>query len=241
MPFVVALQQLSASSPALAPLLGITVYEANQKLAAGLPAVLTQTPDRARAIELVTQLRAAGHDAVVFDAAAVVDLAQMTVLRDFHFEPHALTLQGIDGRTLDELPWADVHCLVRAVDRTGERVTRTEKETTLSAARIIVSGGLLATKTNTKEITSNTEAREGILVMFRRSGAAPWILRETAARYGALEHERAATTLQNFMIACARIRSLSNAPYDERLLTRRARGDELGLLVHLLAMRAAAP
>lgn len=241
MPFVVALEQLSQTSPSLAPLLGITAYEANQKLAAGLPAVLTQTPERTRAIELVTQLRAAGHVALAFDASAVVDLGQMTVLRDFRFEPDALTLQGTDGRTLDELPWSDLHCLVRAIDRTGERVTRTEKETTLSAARIIVSGGLLATKTNTKEVTSNTEAREGVLIMFRRSGGAPWILRETAARYSALENERAATTLQNFTTACARIRTISRAPYDERLLTRRARGDELALLVHLLAMRATAP
>jgi hypothetical protein len=236
--FVVALEAGSLAATDLAPLLGITPYEANQRIAPGLPAVLLQTPDRARAVELTTRLRALGLQVSACDASAVVPLASMTALRDFRFEERALTQQGVDGRTLDTLPWDDVMCLIRAQDRTGERSTKIEKETTLSPMRVVASGGLIAMKTKTTEVTTNTEAREGVLVLFRKSGATPWILRETSARYGALEGERASTTLQNFGVAIARIRERApHAPYDERLVARKTK--ELDLLVHLTAMACA--
>ncbi len=231
--FIVALEAGSPPSAELASWLGITAYEVNQRVVGGLPAVLLQTPDRARAIELVTRLRGAGHQATACDASAVVPTSAMVVLRDFRFEPEALTLQGIDGRTLDTLPWDDLLVSMRAHQLVGEKSTRTEKETTLSATRIVVTGGMLATKTKTKETVTNTVTREPILVMFRKSGATPWILRETSARYGALEGERAATTPQNFLRAVERIRT-HGAPFDDRLLTRK--NDDLDLLLHLVAL-----
>jgi hypothetical protein len=58
---VVALTELAttpeAEAPQLAVDLGITAYEARQKLATGLPCVVLMTPDRARATSLLGALR----------------------------------------------------------------------------------------------------------------------------------------------------------------------------------------
>lgn len=235
MAFVVALESGAPDVQALATWLAITPYEARQRIAPGLPAVLLQTPDRDRAVELVTRLRAAGHGASACDGDAVVPIANMTPIRDFRFDDRGFSTIGTSDVVLDTLAWNEIVCLIRAAHDSGSREKRIEKETTISAVRVLASGGILNTKTTRKEVEVNTESREGVLIFFHRRDVrgVPWILRETHALYTGLGAERAATTLQNFTRAVERIRA-HGVPYDDRLVPRRSK--DLDLLVHLVAM-----
>ena len=107
----------------------------------------------------------------------------------------------------------------------------------------VATGGLVTSKTTTKEVTSKTEEREQVLYLFRASGAPAWILRERGARYGGLGAEASRTSLENFATVVRKLRDAApGAAFDERLLgSRPVRGVPDGilsvdLLAHLMAV-----
>jgi len=86
----------------------------------------------------------------------------------------------------------------------------------------IATGGLIMSKKTTREVTTKTETREQVLYLFRKSGGAPWILRERAARYMGLGADLRPTSLENFGTTIRRLRELAPlAFYDERLMSGR--------------------
>ena len=243
--FVVAVTSLGSGldeeAQRLAADLGYTPYEARLRLAGGLPSVVLQTPDKARALGLLSRLRARGHGAVACDEGAIVSLEAMLLLRDFRFDPAGISVLGTHGEPIDAVARADLLCLLRLSHRRTETSTVVQKQTTFSAGRAIVSGGLLLTKTKEREVTQRSDSKEQVLVLYRRGGP-PLALRETAAHYDALGAERAPTTILNFQRAVDRIRAIApHAPYDDRLVQRKLREGDGGIevLAHLLAMSLA--
>ena len=215
---VVAIMQLATSidaeAAALAAELGTTVYEERLKLAAGLPAIVLQSAEATPAKALVTKLRARGHGALVTDSDEVVASTDMIVLRRFAFEGDALVLRDSGQR----LPYEDIVALVRAVHRKRTE-TRTEtKESKFSFGRALATGGLVMTKTTTREEKSVAQDRDALLYLFRTSGERPWILHERSADYSALGGTLAPSSAQNFLAVAARLRAAApRAIYDERL------------------------
>jgi hypothetical protein len=245
---VVAVTELEGSpelaASRLAVALGTTPYELRLALSAGLPAIVLMTQDAARARAVGQEIRTQGHRVVTCARADVVSSASMTALKDFRFDGQELLATGV---ATDGLPFSDILGLLRASHRTTI-VTKSElKERKLRPGMAIATGGMVLTKTTTREVTSRTDEREQVLYLFRRSGAAPWILRERSGRYAGLGKEVGRTTLENFATTIRRLRELSpGAFYDERLVQARAvRGiadgvDTTDLLAHVLAMDVSA-
>jgi hypothetical protein len=111
----------------------------------------------------------------------------------------------------------------------------------------IITGGLVLSKTTRREVVTQTEVRDAVLYIFRRSPARPWILRERGARYAALGEALRPSSLENFATSIRLLRERApRAVYDERLVSARAiRGVADGALAsdlraHLLALDIAA-
>jgi len=166
----------------------------------------------------------------------------MTALRDFQLEPDALVADTSGER----LPYDDMLALLRASHRTTSVRTEDVKERKFRPGMAIATGGLVLSKTTTREVTSRSETRQQVLYLFRRSGAVPMILRERGARYRGLGAELRPTSLENFATTIRRLRERApRAFYDERLMSGRPiRGVVEGIpaadiLAYLLAAWAA--
>ena len=221
--YVVALCELAgtidAEAAALAADLRLTAYETRLLLAAGLPAVVKTTDDRALALDLLARIRARGHGAVACDASAVVASTAMTRLSRFQLDDGAVTLAD---RPEERLPFDDVLALVAASHRRHADTTTTTRETKFSMQRALWTGGVAMTKTVKKETRASTDEREGVLYVFRRGGGTPWILHEHGTAWTGLP-VLAPTESENFRAAVALLRERApGAAFDDRLVARRA-------------------
>jgi hypothetical protein len=238
---IVALTRLAtpvdAAAAALAAASGTLAYEERLKLAVGVPVVVAKTPDEARATALAAALRAHGHDVLVCASSEVVAASDMISLRRFAFEDDALV--AVDRG--ERLPWDDLSALVRAVDRRRTETSTTVTEKKLDLTRLVATGGLVRNKKTTREVITRVDETEPVLFLFRKSGAAPWILREQGTHYEALGARLAPTAAPNFLRTVEELRARAPAArYDERLVSRRgiASSQDLDLLAHLVARSA---
>jgi hypothetical protein len=163
----------------------------------------------------------------------------MTSLREFQLAEDWLTPQAGSS---DRIGYGDIAVLLRATHRTTAESVEKIKERKLRPVMALATGGLVLSKTTTREVVTRTEDSEQVLYMFRRSGASPWLLRERSAHYGGLGAALRPTSLENFSNTVERIRnSAPLAAYDERLVNSRpirgvANGVEAtDILAHLLA------
>jgi hypothetical protein len=227
---VVALTELATSAeveaPQLALDLGITAYEARQKLAVGLPAVVLFTPDRARTTSLMATLRARGHGVVGCDGNAVVPSGSMALFKRFVLDEDALVLDVAPGADQGEpegapgrIRYADLLALVRATHRHTFETHEEKKERKFRPGAALVSGGLVLTKTVTRDIVRTGEAREPVLYVFSRTHA-PCLLREGAAQYAGLGEATRPTRVENFATTLRLLRDKAPAvPYEDRLVS----------------------
>jgi hypothetical protein len=258
---VVALTELATTADVEAPILagelGITAYDARQKLAVGMPCVVLMTEDRAKTTSLLGALRARGHGAVACEARAVVPNAMMVQVRRFHFEGDAFVVEaGQDGqlgaKTDERVAYADMLAFIHATHRhTTERREQT-KEKKFRPVAALASGGVILTKTVTHDVVRTGEDKEQVVYIFRKGGV-PVLLSESGAQYAGLGDAALPTRIQNFATTTRLLRERAPAvPWDARLTTlkkppeppndpgsRRTFDRETGgtdLLAHLLAM-----
>jgi len=158
--------------------------------------------------------------AVAFDAAAVVASDVMPTVRSFTIEPGALVC-ACHGRPDERVEFPDLVALVRAVHQTRTESTSTTKQTSVSLGRLALSGGLMLTKTVTKETKKSTDEREAVLYLFRRVGK-PVLFGATRARYAGLGVDVRPTQAENFERVIALLRERApDAAYDARLVALR--------------------
>lgn len=237
--FVAHLGRPSAvEAEAIAPLVGLTPYEARIALATAPPCIVLTTTERERANDVVGVLRARGHGAHVFDDEQFVPSERMTRIDNF-----VLDVDGVRRSTTGELlPYGDVYAILRGIhDTTGESVR---------VSRPSLSDGLLPNGDSIRAM-SKKEDREHVAYFFRRSGERPWVLRERHTSYTGLGDDRQSVAYANFMRFLSRVReSSAMAIYDDRLLRRRvaerlategmrSSSEGMDLLAHLLAMSIA--
>ncbi len=239
---IVAIGELHGTIDDIRPLasdLGTTPYELRLTLNAGFPAVVLVTADATLAKAAVAAIAEHGHAPIACSRGDVVPSSNMTLLRGFRFTAGGLVAHlGSD----EELPYGDIAVMLRAMHRSTTETTETVKERKLRPVMAIASGGLIMSKTTTRTVTSSTAQNEQVLYIFRRSGAAPWLLKERSAQYVGLGEELKPTSLENFSNTIQRLRKLApNVSYDERLKNSRPlRGvadgiEATDIFAHLLA------
>jgi hypothetical protein len=234
---------IEAAIGPLAAELGTTPYELRLVLNAGFPAVVLATAEETFARAALAAISRYGHVPVACNRHDVVPSARMTSLRDFRLAEDGLVPRAGSS---DRLGYNDIAVLLRATHRTTAESVEQVKERKLRPVMAIATGGLVMSKTTTREVVTRTEDREQVLYVFRRSGASPWLLRERSAHYGGLGAALRPTSRENFSSTVTRLReSAPGAAYDERLVNSRPiRGVATGveatdILAHLLARHLA--
>ena len=241
---------VEVEAPLLAADLGMTAYETALMLRVPSPMPILRSDDRARAVDLVTKLRARGHDVVACDLAAVATGDGLATVRSFRLEADAFVA---DER---RVAWTDILAIVRAMHRTStEKVTTTER-TRLSLGRAALTGGLAFTKTDKQQTKVTNEEREQVLYLFTSSG--PMLVPQMRVKYEGLGPHLRPLQLENFTTLLRLVREHAPlAPYDERLLQPRpaqervrtlssaqkttTSAEGVDLLAHLVAMAIARP
>ena len=243
--YVVALAalagDLNAESAPLAKDLGITPYEARMILTAGLPAVVLTTPELGPATALVEVLRVRKHGVVVCDSDAMVVRSRMVSMQRFRLEDDAVVADD-PGAPEARLEYDDIQSLLRATHRQTVATTGRVTERRFRAGAAMMTMGVVHSKTTVREVKTETEVREEVLYAFRRSGATPWILSESAQFLG-LGAALGPTRHGNFLTTTRFLRERSRfASFDERLVSRRklpdrfTGSDGMDLLAHILAL-----
>lgn len=218
---------VEAEAEALARDLGLTAFEARQRLTGSLPLVLLRSPDREKARQLGQALVARGHHAVGVDLSTLPPPSQQVAVRDFRLEADAFVHVPPAGPE-QRLPWTALSALVRAMQVTTSTTTQTSRERNFSLGRAVLTQGLSVSKEVVSTTTSKATAREPVLYLFH-SGGPPWVLLESALRYGGLGPRLRPIRADNFAALVAALREHApKVPYDERLVQHRGGGREAG-------------
>lgn len=254
--WVVAIVELrgtvDAEAAALASDRGTTAYEERLALAAGLPAIVARTADGGAARHLLERIQSRRHGVIAVDTSTLLGSDQMVAMRRFTLEADAVHLSDASG---ERLPYDEIGALLRA-NHWSRSETETEvKGKAFSMGRALLSGGLVVSKTVSRQERTVSHEDQQLLYVFRRSGARPWVLYERGTSYAGLGAQLQPSSVQNFLKVTALLRAHApHAFYDERLLGSRAAaraarmtgGAGVGessasgvdLLAHILAMWA---
>lgn len=220
--YVVAIAELGETSADLRPLaadLGTTLYELRLVLNAGLPAVVALTVDISVAASAARAIERHGHRVVSGDRRQLPSSDAMIGVVDVAFEPAVLRSGNTQG---DRLAYSDIIAIVRATQRSERSEVREEKQRKLRPGMALATGGLILSKTTTRQVVTHTDTRQQVLYVFQRDGT-PWIVREHGARYGGLGADLAPTSLANFETTLRKLRERAPAAlYDARLMSARS-------------------
>jgi hypothetical protein len=219
--YIVALTELrtpiEVEAQRLAEDLGTTAYELRIQLTAGMPAVVVTTADKEHAQRILGRILERGNLAVGCDDDYIVDSERMVTMKRFRMDADGLRTEEAPA---EFLPYGDVLAIVRATHRLASSSRTVTKERSFSAGRAILSGGLVVTKSSTREDKKTTDEREHVVYLFRRSGERPWIMRQDEAKYHTLGPSMQPTNALNFPLAVTRLRELApTATFDTRLVS----------------------
>jgi hypothetical protein len=206
--------------------------------------------------DLIARLRAAGRGPVVVGTAAeaggaaalaaVVGGAGLPPLlfgpgeceteetrfvgRSVGFPDEVLRAESRQGETLTVV-LATVDLIIRGTTSVSAVETTTSRERKISPGKILLTGGLMLTKTVEKTSRQTTETREGFVHLYA-PGQPPVALRESALTYESFGPRRQPSRAANFALLVAELRRRCPAAvYDERLLTRAGQTRLLGPLL----------
>jgi hypothetical protein len=199
---------LEAEAAALAPLFGVGPYDVRVWMSGVMPRVVMMTPDYAAAVDTHRTLRARGHGAVIFDAAAVVPGTHMVQVHRFSTDDASLWANDGEG---DFLPWDMIGAIVVVARRV--EVVRTTRVRAPAATSIPArSRPTVETLERSRE-----HLTDHVAYLFPREGGVPWLVREQETQYLSLGPRMKLTRYENFRETLALVRSkATRAIFDER-------------------------
>lgn len=230
---VVAIREFSkgfeSRADALAAPLGIppAVLIARLQAAGTGPVVVATTAEKGPAAALAAAVDAAGFRSLLLAPEDVETDAGRFVARKPSFNERLLRVESRGGEALAvDLP--GVVLILRGTMGESRVETTTTRERKLSPARILLSGGLMLTKTVESTTRQVVEAREGFVQLYA-PGSPPVALRESALTYEDFGLPRQPSRAANFAALAAELRRRCTAAvFDDRLLTRSGQARVLG-------------
>jgi hypothetical protein len=216
----------------LAAVLGRTLLEARGRVSEpeGGPAVLATFGAPGPAEEYAEELRSRGFEILVLPVDEVETNEQRLVVRSFELGPGSLTVQSRQGETV-EVPWREVHLLLRGIVRVQHKRTQTIEQRKLSLGRAVLTGGLMVTKTVKSSKNEVRTENEGFLHLYAPS-APPLVFPQSDLNYSGLAGLGPGlepSVAANFARLTAALRAACpEARYDERLATQQGQARLLG-------------
>lgn len=207
----------------LAPLLGMSEYDARLRLAGPLPVVVAGGIEETPARELLGWLREHGHGAVACAEASLPAPASALLPRAFEFGDGVFVGLDAQGQRYP-VAYADILAIVRARHIHDTQVTTVEVERKLSLGRAMLTGGI-APRRGVERVDHATKSeRDDVVYLFRGAGPDPMALRAGLLAYEGLGAHKRPTARESFAVVVEWLRRHAPAAiYDERLLAERRR------------------
>ena len=204
---------------ALAGALGLTAYEARQRLIGGEPAVVASFADPNKAGALAENLNNCGLPALVMDVTELRSGTGKFFVRRFEFSERSLSVESLEGQSA-VIPCREIDLLLPglSIARQSEMVKVSERK--LSLGKTLLSGGIPMTKKVERQEEVETEEREKVIYLY--AGNRPQIVfRQNVMTYEGFGAAMKMSRELNFAYLTGELRRLSpGAAYNDRLLSR---------------------
>jgi hypothetical protein len=230
-------EETPALAQALAAALGVTAYEARQRLIGGGPAVVATFADPQQARALAAKLQQGGLATFAVDAAAVRFCTDCFAVRRFLPGDHSIRVETSEGRSRD-IAHAEIELLLRTSRITAHAETETTVGRKFSLGRAALTGGLAVTRKVKRQAEVTAEERDEELYLFAGNGA-PVVFAGNSMHYEGLGATMKPSREMNFHhLVTELLRLCPGAGYDDRLARR---AGQVHLLGPLLAPEAFLP
>jgi hypothetical protein len=204
---------------ALSQALGITPYEARQRLSGGGPAVAAQCADPEQALALAKRLNQAGLATLILPAQEHRVETGQFIVRRFALHEAALHIEQTDGQTV-EIPYGEIDLLLLAASIVEYAEKKTVTGRTFSLGKTIMAGGIPLSKKVERQQEVTTEERSKVLCLYAGQRP-PAIFSLNNMIYDGLGKAMQVSREANFTHLIKELRRLSpQARYDERLRNR---------------------
>ena len=213
-------KEASEVAKTIADIMGTLVFEAQQKISGGGPAVLVNFADPTQAEALAAKLCAEDVSAFVVDTEGVRDKNQLLFVRGFVLAEKALQLELSDGENRD-IDYSSIELLLVATSSSGEsQTTDTLTKRKFSLGKTLLAGGVPMTKKVKSEESVIAGDRDETLWLYVR-GKATLVFNRGEISYNGLGDAKQLTRDLNFSYLKSELRRLAvKTRYDDRLLKR---------------------
>jgi hypothetical protein len=200
---------------ALAGAVGLTAYEARQRMIGGGPAVVASFADQGQARAVAERLNQGGLAALIIDAASLRAGAGHFIVRRFVLGERSLSIESGEGQSA-EIPYREIGLILPGTSIVGRSETVTERK--WSVSKTLLSGGIPITKKVERQETVKGEESEKVLYVYA-AGRPQIVFRQSAMTYDGLGAAMKMSRELNFAFLTAELRRLTpDALYDDRLL-----------------------
>jgi hypothetical protein len=203
---------------ALSNALGITAFEARQRLAGSGPAVVAHFADPGQAQALAKQLNQGGIATLIVDEAECGQGGPF-IVRRFELGEAALRIEQA-GRQQAEIPYAEVELLLPAASIVEYSEKKTVTGRKFSLGKTIMAGGIPMSKKVERQEEATIEERGKVLYLYAGQRP-PIVMSQDRMIYDGLGKAMQLTRELNFGYLIAELRRrCPKAVYDERLRNR---------------------
>ena len=202
----------------IAETMGCLAFEAQQKIAGGGPAVLTNYADPVQAESLATKLSRDGVPAFVLDTVGVRNDSRLYIVRSFILEEQSLRLESATGESC-AIDYDTIEMMLVATCSAGQiQTASTMTERKFSLGKTLLAGGLPMTKKVKSEVVVTADERDETLWLYA-CGQPTVVFERAVLSYDGLGSAKQLTRDLNFTFLKTELRRLApTAQYDNRLL-----------------------
>lgn len=204
---------------ALSGALGITAFEARQRMIGKGPVVVANFADQGQALALAKKLNQNGIATLVVAAAEVGGSAGYFIVRRFELNQASLRIEQAD-RQHAEIPYGEIDLLLPAASIVEYSEKKTTTKRTFSLGKTIMAGGIPMSKKIERQEEVTIEERSKVLYLYAGSRP-PIIFSQNGMVYDGLGKAMRLSRELNFGYLISELRRLSpGAVYDDRLRNR---------------------
>jgi hypothetical protein len=204
---------------ALSAALGITVFEARQRISGGGPAVAANYADPGQALALAKRLNQGGIATLIVEAAEDRGPARSFIVRRFELGESFMRVETGEGQQM-EIPYGEIDLLLPATSIAEYSEKKTVTGRKFSLGKTIMAGGIPMSKRVERQEEVTIEERSKVLYLYA-GNRLPIVFSQNHMIYDGLGKAKKLTRELNFTYLISELRRLSpKAVYDDRLRNR---------------------
>jgi len=204
---------------ALSGALGITIFEARQRMIGNGPAVAANYVDPGQALALAKRLNQSGIATLIVEVAGDRSRAGYFICRRFELNDAALRIETSDQQRA-EIPYGEIDLLLPATSIVEYSEKKTVTGRKFSLGKTIMAGGIPLSKKVERQEEVTIEERSKVLYLYA-GNRLPVIFSQNGMIYDGLGAAMKLTRELNFSYLISELRRLCpKTVYDERLRNR---------------------